>query len=257
MTEHLVPEYHRARLVVVVCAALVLLWWLGIPFEGTIPLINVKLPDDARLPYVLACLLAYGLLRLIIEWAQSEPERRRRRASKIDLTLTLSIGGAATWALATRILPPFEFPAVPLLPSFAVIMLGIASGELLNNWFLNLFLIRSKEEARRLALPRIPVAVRASFRMGYVVLPALSQPVEVIQAEAANEAALSFIKKGKPYWSHIGRAGVGNTHFTWLLAGTLPDWRGTPLVLVVALEENNISLAERIGENLLNAGLGQ
>ena len=50
---------------------------------------------------------------------------------------------------------------------------------------------------------------------------------------------------------------MSDTHITWLLAGTLPDWRGTPLVLIVALEENNISLAERIGENLLNAGLSQ
>jgi len=107
-----------------------------------------------------------------------------------------------------------------------------------------------------LPAPRIATAVNTPDQ-GWVVLPALSQPVEVIQAEAANEAALSFIKKGKPYWSHIGRASVSDTHITWLLAGTLPDWRGTPLVLIVALEENNISLAERIGENLLNAGLGQ
>ncbi|MDP2778527.1 MAG: FtsW/RodA/SpoVE family cell cycle protein [Anaerolineales bacterium] len=104
--------------------------------------------------------------------------------------------------------------------------------------------------------PRIATAVN-TLEQGWVVLPALSQPVEVIQAEAANEAALSFIKKGKPYWSHIERVSVSDTNITWLLAGTLPDWRGTPLVLIVTLEENNISLAERIGENLLTAGLNQ
>lgn len=104
--------------------------------------------------------------------------------------------------------------------------------------------------------PRIATAVN-TLEQGWVVLPALSQPVKVMQAEAANEAALSFIKEGKPYWSYVGRANVSDTHFTWLLAGTLPDWRGTPLVLIVALEESNISLAERIGENLLNAGLSQ
>ncbi|HRQ24953.1 MAG TPA: hypothetical protein PLF42_16115 [Anaerolineales bacterium] len=41
------------------------------------------------------------------------------------------------------------------------------------------------------------------------------------------------------------------------MAGTLPDWRGTPLVMVITLEENNTFLAEFIAENLFNAGLNQ
>lgn len=100
--------------------------------------------------------------------------------------------------------------------------------------------------------PRIATAVNTP-EQGWVVLPALSQPVEVIQASAANEAALSFIKEGKPYWIHIGQGSADETHVTWLLGGTLPDWQGTPLVMVLALEENNIPLAERIGEKLLTA----
>jgi hypothetical protein len=105
--------------------------------------------------------------------------------------------------------------------------------------------------------PRIATAVNTP-EQGWVVLPALSQPVEVIKTSAANEAALSFIKEGKPYWSHIGQASVKKTNVTWLLAGTLPEWRGTPLVLIVTLEDINVPLAERIGDTLLNAaGLSQ
>ncbi len=105
--------------------------------------------------------------------------------------------------------------------------------------------------------PRIATAVNTP-EQGWVVLPALTQPVEVIQASAANEAALSFIEEGSPYWSHIGQASVDETNVTWLLAGTLPDWRGTPLVLIVTLEDLNASAIESIGENLLNAaGLSQ
>jgi|CXWL01.1.fsa_nt_gi cell division protein FtsW (lipid II flippase) len=105
--------------------------------------------------------------------------------------------------------------------------------------------------------PRIATAVNTP-QQGWVVLPALSQPVEVIQSSAANEAALFFIQKGKPYWSHSGLASADGTTVTWLLAGTLPDWQGAPLALVVALEENNIFIAKRIGENILNAaGLNQ
>ncbi|MFN8382134.1 MAG: FtsW/RodA/SpoVE family cell cycle protein [Anaerolineales bacterium] len=105
--------------------------------------------------------------------------------------------------------------------------------------------------------PRIATAVNTP-EQGWVVLPALSQPVEVIQTSAANEAALSFIKEGKPYWSHIGQASIDKTNVTWLLAGTLPDWKGAPLVLVVTLEDLNTSLIENIGDSLLrDAGLSQ
>ena len=105
--------------------------------------------------------------------------------------------------------------------------------------------------------PRIATAVNTP-EQGWVVLPASHQPVELIQDSAANEAALSFIEESKPYWSHIGQASTGESNVTWLLAGTLPDWRGTPLVLIVTLEDLNASLAKRIGERLLNAaGLSQ
>ena len=104
--------------------------------------------------------------------------------------------------------------------------------------------------------PRIATAVNTP-KQGWVVLSAEGMPIKVIQADAANEAALSFIKKGKSYWSHVGQASTGDKTFTWLLAGTLPDWKGTPLVLVVLLEENNVFLANYIGDNLLDEALNQ
>jgi len=89
------------------------------------------------------------------------------------------------------------------------------------------------------------------------VLSAEGMPIDVIQAEAANEAALSFIVKGKSYWSHVGQASTDKNIITWLLAGTLPDWKGTPLALVVTLEENNTFLARHIGETILDEALNQ
>lgn len=97
-----------------------------------------------------------------------------------------------------------------------------------------------------------------TLEQGWVVLSAEKQPIEVMQAEAANEAALSFIMEGKPYWSHVGQAKSDHDNFiTWLVAGTLPSWNGTPVALVVTLEENNTSLAKRIGENILDAATSQ
>lgn len=100
--------------------------------------------------------------------------------------------------------------------------------------------------------PRIATAVN-TLEQGWVVLPVLSQPFEAIQPKAADETALAFIQQGKPYWIHVGQASLEETIVTWLLAGTLPDWKGAPLSLVIVLEENNIPLANFIGENLLSA----
>ena len=104
--------------------------------------------------------------------------------------------------------------------------------------------------------PRIATAVNTP-QQGWVVLSAEGMPIEVVQAEAAHKAASSFIVKGKSYWSHVGQASSGEKIVTWLLAGTIPDWKGTPLVLVVTLEENNIFLANYIGDTFLDAALNK
>ena len=173
MIPHLAPEYHRARLVVVICSSLIILGRLGVGFEGKIPLLNISLPDPTQFQYVLACILAYGLLRLAIEWAQSEPQRRRLLASRIDLAVAGAFGACAATILATQLLPPISIPNVSIVSFFAIVAIGIAVGQLIDLSILSLFLIRSAKEARRLALPRVPVAVRAIYKTAYRVLPVL------------------------------------------------------------------------------------
>jgi len=105
-------------------------------------------------------------------------------------------------------------------------------------------------------VPRIAMAVETP-EQGWVVLSAENQPAELMQPRAANEAALSFIVEGKPYWSYTGRAVVDKNPITWLLAGTPPDWGGTPLALVIALEEDDAFLAQHIGNSILDLALNQ
>jgi hypothetical protein len=51
---------------------------------------------------------------------------------------------------------------------------GYLVGSITSNLLDSLLMIRSKEEAARLALPRYPVAVRAMFRMWSFVMIALA-----------------------------------------------------------------------------------
>lgn len=98
--------------------------------------------------------------------------------------------------------------------------------------------------------PRIAIAVNTPEE-GWVVLPASGTPVEAISASDASEAAVSFSNDNPSYWSHAARAQGVESPVTWFIAGTLPNWQATPLVVVVVLEQDNPRLAERIGRELL------
>jgi hypothetical protein len=57
--------------------------------------------------------------------------------------------------------------------------------------------------------------------------------------------------KDNPFWQWSTRVSQGNQDFSWYLGGTLPDYQGVSLTVVVLLEENNPTWAELIGRNLL------
>lgn len=98
--------------------------------------------------------------------------------------------------------------------------------------------------------PRIATAVNTPNE-GWVVLPALGTPFESVPAAAADGTAESFQVEGENYWAYTGEAESDETRVTWFMAGTIPNWQATPLVVVVLLEDDNPSLAERIGKELL------
>jgi len=98
--------------------------------------------------------------------------------------------------------------------------------------------------------PRIATAVNTP-NDGWIILPALGTPFKAVGAAAAEEAAGSFIQQGHNYWSHTGQATEKDSAVTWFIAGTPPNWQASPLVVVVLLEEENVSLAQRIGQELL------
>lgn len=79
----------------------------------------------------------------------------------------------------------------------------------------------------------------------------------MLQARAANDAATSFIQDGKTYWSYSGLGQAASTSVSWFIAGTPPNWQGTPLVLVAVVEENNPVFVQKIGDELINKALNR
>ncbi len=95
---------------------------------------------------------------------------------------------------------------------------------------------------------------------GWVILPAIDEPVKVIIPEAADLTARSMAVGGSPFWQSIAISppNTDNQKATgiWYLAGTLPEVKGTPLTLALLLEEENPKLAIAIGQSVLQAALG-
>jgi hypothetical protein len=95
---------------------------------------------------------------------------------------------------------------------------------------------------------------------GWVILPPSGEPSSVMPAAAAevvaNALASASISETISIWQSIAHhPNQSWQSVTWYLGGTLPDWQGVPLALAVLLEEDNPSLAEAIGQGVLEAAL--
>ncbi|MFH1524647.1 MAG: FtsW/RodA/SpoVE family cell cycle protein [Chloroflexota bacterium] len=100
--------------------------------------------------------------------------------------------------------------------------------------------------------PRLAMAVNTPSQ-GWVVLPPLSEPVPAWPSGAITSTVQDLIVKGQPFWQWSGLAGQGNGAISWSLGGTLPEWQGTPLTVVVMLEDSNEQWAAYAGQALLKA----
>lgn len=102
--------------------------------------------------------------------------------------------------------------------------------------------------------PRLAMAVKTPSQ-GWVVLPPLSEAVQALPADVVASATQALMVKSQPFWQWSGLAGQTNKTITWTLAGTLPDWQGTPLAIVVLLENANQQSAAYIGQQLLDTAM--
>lgn len=87
----------------------------------------------------------------------------------------------------------------------------------------------------------------------WVILPALSEPVTVFSFTSAAEAAQALMIRGQPFWQWNAKVTNEGQSYSWSLGGTLPNWQGAPLAVVVLLEENNPNGAGIIGQTMLEA----
>jgi cell division protein FtsW (lipid II flippase) len=101
---------------------------------------------------------------------------------------------------------------------------------------------------------RITLAVDTP-QAGWVVLPTFGTNAQAVGSTSAQNTARQLANQNQPYWETVSSALNGDITNTWYLGGTLPNWTGSPLGLVVLLEEDNPELANQIGSQLLQQAM--
>lgn len=101
--------------------------------------------------------------------------------------------------------------------------------------------------------PIIPMAVNTP-RQGWVIISE-SQSTQVITANRAARVSQILARPGKLYWEVVALTNSGSEGITWFVAGTITEWKGSPLALAIVLEEANPQLAMAIGHTILDAAL--
>lgn len=153
--------------------------------------------------------------------------------------------------------PEFDLPAAgtqpsPPLPDTVDASLG-QSGLKVSPLQLALAVAQLGEQGARPA-PRLATAVKVPDQ-GWVVLPAA--PGDKIPGDyVAPEGIKIWPQFSLPIWDAIGRAQTDDQKpLTWYIGATINSWPGSPLALVLILEENNPDYAIKIGHETMSAAL--
>jgi len=108
----------------------------------------------------------------------------------------------------------------------------------------------------RMPTPRLALSYRQPNGQ-WILFAAGQQPRQVLPQSTSQAAAEMLAVPGLPIWRALAHLGGGDANpkagLTWLTAGTLDSWQGSPLVLVILLEQDNPALAEQIGLDILTA----
>jgi cell division protein FtsW (lipid II flippase) len=97
--------------------------------------------------------------------------------------------------------------------------------------------------------PLLAMAVNTP-NQGWVILPGSNRTPGIPVSGLAQSANLLH-DPILPIWQNVSSSQQPQGNTTWYVAGTIPDWSGTPLALVVLLEDNNPADAMSMGTELL------
>ena len=167
----LVVRYYTSEKLTLVIGLLLIFWHvLGIQDPMTVPLLNIKLHDPNKFSLATTLVLLILVTFTVIEWKQSSESARQYGLSRIRFVVTLIIASVSLWMTLPILTKETSLANVPRVWYLCYLALGVGIGTFSLLLAFSTLMIRSKEEARRLDLPRIPMATRSQYMAGGPIL---------------------------------------------------------------------------------------
>jgi hypothetical protein len=155
------PRYYAAEVTVWLLAALLILARIvGVAPGQPVPVLNVQLADPRSFPRVVAMLLVAALAYFYIEWRSSPDQPRRWYLAQIRAIASAGWACFGLWLSYPLITEGTRFEDISTVWYIASVILGLLLGCAFTWVYLAAAGIRSRAEAERLSLPRIPGLAR-------------------------------------------------------------------------------------------------
>ena len=91
---------------------------------------------------------------------------------------------------------------------------------------------------------------------GWTLPVEVHTPVQILPRSATDALIHTLAVTDIPIWKSLASVPASKDQvFTWYLAGTLPEWQGTPLALALLLEQSDPQAAIKIGQEFLRYAL--
>lgn len=87
---------------------------------------------------------------------------------------------------------------------------------------------------------------------GWIILPYSGQAVPALLPESAAQTIEEYTLDGSPFWQFSTVVWLTSQKYTWSIGGTLSDWQGIPIGVVVLLEKDAPNQAGFICKQLLD-----
>jgi hypothetical protein len=160
----LVDRYYTWEKLVLVTALLLIVWQIfGLNDATTLPLLDVKLKDPSKFPFVVSLILAAEFLILLIEWNQSEEVARRAFVARFRFSITALFAVAAIWIDLPTFTKGTDLAEVSRFWFIFYFLIGLTIGALTSVLVFVTLMIRSDDETAKFLLSKIPVATRCVY----------------------------------------------------------------------------------------------
>ena len=100
--------------------------------------------------------------------------------------------------------------------------------------------------------PLLVTAIRTPDE-GWQPVPSTAPEQTVLAGKSFSNILTELSVDNQPYWQVTALARSSTRDLSWYVAGSLPQWRGRPVALVLILEERNPRLAQQIGQSIIES----